>query len=373
MRPCEHTVFACARHVASCRGACQPSLTHRIYPFFCCQHAQVKHSLITRSFRIHARFLFGSVSRTPFAPSACTNLRHITQHFRLIRRNVPWNSMFSKANITGMEHVRDSSDATVDPCLISGGVVREIHRNARHSIYVGRGSNGWMWAGAQRSALVLGPPRSGKTSSLVIPNILLSDGPVVSTSTKPDVLRATAVARSRDGWALLYDPSGEVECPKGVERVGWSPLHGASNWDTAVATAGAMVRSSRHGGSRAVEHHWTERAGALLAVLLHAAASQELGVRDLLRWIDRHDGAEALEILSGSGSEDVATDLLTGIVATDPREQSGIWSTASGVLAAYRAESVLASTEAPPLDLRAFADGSNALYICSTGRRQRQF
>ena len=281
--------------------------------------------------------------------------------------------MFSKANIAGMEHVRDSSDATVDPCLISGGVVREIHRNARHSIYVGRGSNGWMWAGAQRSALVLGPPRSGKTSSLVIPNILLSDGPVVSTSTKPDVLRATAVARGRDGWALLYDPSGEVECPKGVERVGWSPLHGASNWDTAVATADAMVRSSRHGGSPAVEHHWTERAGALLSVLLHAAASQELGVRHLLHWIDRHDGAEALEILSGSGSEDVATDLLTGIVATDPREQSGIWSTASGVLAAYRAESVLASTEAPPLDLRAFADGSNALYICSTGRRQRQF
>jgi type IV secretion system protein VirD4 len=281
--------------------------------------------------------------------------------------------VFSNANIAGMEHASDSSVATVDPCLISSGVVREIHRNARHSIYVGHGSNGWMWAGAQRSALVLGPPRSGKTSSLVIPNILLSDGPVVSTSTKPDVLRATAVARSRDGWALLYDPSGEVECPKGVERVGWSPLQGAANWDTAVATADAMVRSSRHGGPRAGEHHWTERAGALLSVLLHAAAAGELGVRSLLHWIDRHDGAEALGILSGSGAEGVATDLLTGIVATDPREQSGIWSTASGVLAAYRSESVLASTEAPPVDFCGFVDGANALYICSTGRRQRQF
>jgi len=281
--------------------------------------------------------------------------------------------VFPNANITGMECARDSSVTTVDPCLISSGVLREIHRNARHSIYVGQGSHGWMWAGAQRSALVLGPPRSGKTSSLVIPNILLSDGPVVSTSTKPDVLRATAAARSREGWALLYDPSGEVECPKGVERVGWSPLHGASNWDTAVATADAMVRSSRHEGLRAGEHHWTERAGALLSVLLHAAAAEELGVRNLLRWIDRHDGTEALEILSGTRAQDVAGDLLTGIVATDPREQSGIWSTASGVLAAYRAESVLESTEAPPADYRAFAGGANALYICSTGRRQRQF
>jgi type IV secretory pathway TraG/TraD family ATPase VirD4 len=202
---------------------------------------------------------------------------------------------------------------------------------------------------------------------------LLSEGPVVSTSTKPDVLHATANARGSDGWALLYDPSGEVENPKGVERVGWSPLHGASDWDVAVVTADAMVRSSRPGGPRAAEHHWTERAGALLSVLLHAAAREHLSMRDLLRWIDRHDGAPALEILSGAGAEDVATDLLTGVVATDPREQSGIWSTASGVLAAYRTAGALASTEAPAIDFGDFCGGANALYICSTGRRQRQF
>jgi type IV secretory pathway TraG/TraD family ATPase VirD4 len=171
-----------------------------------------------------------------------------------------------------MEHARDLGVAPADPCLISSGALRDIHRNARHSIYLGNGTNGWMWGGAQRSALVLGPPRSGKTSSLVIPNILLSEGPVVSTSTKPDVLHATANARRHDGWALLYDPSGEVENPKGVERVGWSPLHGARDWDAAVVTADAMVRASRPGGPRAGEHYWTERAGALLSVLLHAAA-----------------------------------------------------------------------------------------------------
>ena len=46
-----------------------------------------------------------------------------------------------------------------------------------------------------------GPFASGKTSSLVIPNILLAKGPVVSTSTKPDVMAATASARAaaRDG------------------------------------------------------------------------------------------------------------------------------------------------------------------------------
>ena len=263
---------------------------------------------------------------------------------------------------------------TADPCLISTTALREVHRRARHSIYVGTGARGWVWAGAERSTLVLGPPRSGKTSSLVIPNILLSDGPVVSTSTKPDVMRATAPSRCADGWAFLYDPSGEVVCPRGVERVGWSPLNTASSWDAAVVTADAMVGASRMHGSRAGEHHWTERAGALLSTLLHAAARQHLTMGDVLRWIDRHDGAAALEILASDTGEDApATNLLGGIVATDPREQSGIWSTASGVLAAYRTEGALASTRLPALDLDEFCGGPHTLYVCSTGRQQRQF
>src|SRR4029077_20271364 len=147
--------------------------------------------------------------------------------------------------------------------------MHEIHRFARHSIYVGEGAQGWLWAGAQRSTLVLGPPRSGKTSSLVIPNILVSDGPVVSTSTKPDVMRATASSRSNEGWAFLYDPGRQVEGPPGVERVGWSPLTAAKSWDAAVVTADAMVGATRLNGLRSGEHHWTERARALLSTLIN--------------------------------------------------------------------------------------------------------
>ena len=97
-------------------------------------------------------------------------------------------------------------------------------------------------------------------------------------------------------------------------------------------------------------------------------------MRDVLRWIDRHNGAPALEILASRTGEDTpAADLLAGIVATDSREQSGIWSTASGVLAAYRTEGALASTRIAPLDMETFCAGPNTLYVCATGRRQRQF
>ncbi len=273
-----------------------------------------------------------------------------------------------------MQRAPHDSGDTLDSSVMSSSVLRGIHRNARHSIYVGTGAGGWAWAGAQRSTLVLGPPRSGKTSSLVIPNILLSDGAVVSTSTKPDVMAATADARQRDGWTFLYDPSGEIECPRGVEPIGWSPLTTAARWDAAVQTADAMVGASRAGSPSPAELHWNERAGALLSTLLHAAAVESIPMPEVLRWIDRHDGTRPLQILAAAtGADSTPTDLLAGIVATDSREQSGIWSTASGVLAAYRTEAAMASTAAPAPSWHEFCQGPNTLYVCSTGRRQRQF
>jgi type IV secretion system protein VirD4 len=275
-----------------------------------------------------------------------------------------------------MESIEYSAHHPVDLAnshVFSTAALRRVHQMAEHSIYVGIGTHGWSWAGVQRSTLVLGPPRSGKTSSLVIPNILVSAGPIISTSTKPDVMRATVSSRQRDGWTFLYDPSGEIDCPRGVERIGWSPLTSAANWDAAVQTADAMVTASRLGAPYGGEHHWNERAAALLSSLLHAAALDQRPMTEVLHWIDRHHGGPALEVLSARVGEDApATDLLAGIVATDSREQSGIWSTASGVLSAYRSGAALSSTDAPQLSLGDFCDGANTLYICSTGRQQRQ-
>ncbi|MGH8997505.1 MAG: type IV secretory system conjugative DNA transfer family protein, partial [Acidimicrobiales bacterium] len=91
----------------------------------------------------------------------------------------------------------------------------------------------------------------------------------------------------------------------------------------------------------------------------------------VLSWVDRHDGAPALRVLGERNVEPAAVDVLSGIVATDEREQSGIWSTASGVLGAYRSRAALGSTEGPYLDPAAFCEGRHTLYICATGRQQR--
>ncbi len=243
-------------------------------------------------------------------------------------------------------------------------------RPATAGIYLGSAADRWLWAGAERSVLVLGPSRAGKTSSLVIPNILVAAGAVVTTSTKSDVLAATAASRRRCGHVALFDPGGTVEAPPGVERIGWSPVSASHDWTHALLSADAMVRAARPGG--AVDDHWSERAGALVATLLHAGALDQRPMSIVLSWIDRHDGAHALDVLRARrDAAPTAVDLLSGILATDHREQSGIWSTASGALAAYRSPRALASTEGPCIDPDAFCGGANTLYICSTGRQQQ--
>jgi hypothetical protein len=196
-------------------------------------------------------------------------------------------------------------------------------------IYLGERQGEWVFAGRQRSVLVLGPSRSGKTSSLVTPNLLLSEGPVVSTSTKPDVMEATATTRGRRGWTFLYDPSGDIACPPNVQPVGWSPLSAATEWDAAVQTSTAMVSASGSVAGARSDHHWTERAGALLAPLLHAAALESLNMQTVLRWIDRRDGATPLQILSTTVGEDAGTighlvDRLRCSVGLSVRKRPGI-------------------------------------------------
>lgn len=208
----------------------------------------------------------------------------------------------------------------------------------------------------------------------MIPAVVSAPGSVVSTSTKPDVLTTTSSSRRCAGPCYLYDPSGTVEAPRGVERVHWSPVPGCRGWDEALVIAHNLVHSVRRPDSGTAvaggDDHWTERAQALLAPVLHAAALDGADMAAVLRWVDRHEASPALAILDREGAAS-AGDLLAGIAATDPREQSGIWSTASGVLSAYRSDAALTTTQGPTFDTSRFCTEDATLYVCTTGRRQR--
>ena len=236
-------------------------------------------------------------------------------------------------------------------------------------MYLGQGGDGsLMFAPPQSGLLVLGPPRSGKSAAVVVPNVLSAVGPVVSTSTKTDVMEATSRARSRRGECFLYDPSGSVDPPPGVRRVGWSPVSASAVWDGALEVARAVVRSA-HGTVSSDSRHWSERAEALLAPLFHAASLAAAGAEQVLAWIDRHRLADAQDILHQSGAA-LAAHVLDGISATDERERSGIFSTAAGVLAAYRSEGARASCGGPPFNPARFVLGSDTLFVCAPATSQ---
>jgi type IV secretory pathway TraG/TraD family ATPase VirD4 len=247
---------------------------------------------------------------------------------------------------------------------------RDANASGGNGIYLGHDGRGWRQAEPQHSVLVLGPPRSGKTSSLIIPNILCANGAVVTTSTKPDVLDATATARGRVGNCHLFDPSGSVADRAGVHRLRWSPLPACTSWRTALATARSLVVvGSSNGSATGSGNHWTERAQSLLAPLLHAAALEGADMRTVLGWVDRHRALPAQQILSGTDAG-VARDLLDGIVTTDERELSGIWSTTSGALGGFRSEEALAATCDPDFDPLELVGSSDTVYIAAPGHHQ---
>jgi type IV secretion system protein VirD4 len=236
-------------------------------------------------------------------------------------------------------------------------------------LYLGGGTEGPAFAPPQQAVMVLGPPRSGKTTSLVIPNALLAPGAVISTSTKPEVLVATWAERSRLGRCWLFDPTGTTPALPGVIPLRWSPVAACTDWDTAIRTARAMTVAARPSGYLGESAHWTERAEALLAPLMHAAALTGSGIDLVTGWVNRHDLGVARQILELNDRQ-LGNDILTGLSKTDDRELSGIWSTASGVLSAYRSERALAQAADPNFDPRTLALTADTVYICAPGRDQ---
>jgi type IV secretion system protein VirD4 len=234
---------------------------------------------------------------------------------------------------------------------------------------------GWLhhqpvYAGPQNATLLLGPPRSGKTTGIVAPAVTDAPGPVVATSTKADITDLTLPSRQQAGRCWYFDPSGTTTPPPGTTPARWSPIAGCQHWDVAVQRAHALAGAAVTAGG---EHaHWTERAEALLAPLFHAAAVVDLDMIWPLRWVLRRDLTEPLRALTRVGAHELAADTLQGIADTDERERSGIFSTAARLLAAYRTPTAINTATNPNLDPQTFVHSRDTLYLVAPSHIQNQ-
>lgn len=241
------------------------------------------------------------------------------------------------------------------------------HRWAWAGVRLGwQGDYTWH-AGPQHATLVLGPPRSGKTTGIVAPAIAEAPGAVVATSTKADLVTLTLGWRQQRGRCWYFDPSGTTIAPPGVTPVRWTPLAGCETWSVAVTRARALAATTAAHGEQT---HWVERGEALLAPLFHAAAVMGLDMVWVIRWVLQRDLTEPMRALARARADELAAATLAGIAETDERERSGILSTAARILAAYRSPEALATTENANFDPQAFVHSADTLYLVAPSQYQ---
>lgn len=236
------------------------------------------------------------------------------------------------------------------------------------SLYVGYQPQGWVWARPESHLMVLGPPRSGKTSCVVIPNVRAAKGPVVVTSTKSDVMDATLDVRSALGRCWLFDPFNELATPRGVTRLRWSPVTACSDWTVAQLMCADLVNAAGVGAG-AADPHWRARAVATLGTLMHAAAVGGAGIDTVSEWINRHELGQAEALIAQHG-DPLAAQVMAGLLRTEAREMSGVLSTTSDAVAAYRCRPALDAASEPNLSPEALVGSSDTIYICSSARVQ---
>jgi type IV secretion system protein VirD4 len=248
-----------------------------------------------------------------------------------------------------------------------------VRRPVPGRVILGRtsGALGRLLAGEDcHSVLVFGPPDSFKTTGLVIPAILEWTGPVLATSVKPDVIKATRAHRERRGEVVVLDPLGS----SGLARARWTPLAACTTWAGAQQMAEVIAQTADH-DPRAIatadHQYWKTLGTKLLAPLLFAAALDGRSMTDVLRWIDLRDDHEVTKLLSDAEVDGAITAWEASQTRTDKARDS-VYGTAEHLLAIYADQRVQHFTSGHDLDEAAFLQGDNTLYLYAPVHEQRR-
>ncbi len=148
---------------------------------------------------------------------------------------------------------------------------------------------------------VFAPTGAGKTLYLMVGACLDAPGPLIATSTRPELLDAIVEARTGPGQVWVFDPLNVANFP---DAMVWDPVAGAQNSAAAVARANAFVAGFGAGSSDSSNPFFRYMAGIIISRLLHAAALGDRSIGDVLSWaMDIENSETAQEILDGQGDK----------------------------------------------------------------------
>ncbi|HEY8674479.1 MAG TPA: type IV secretory system conjugative DNA transfer family protein [Candidatus Dormibacteraeota bacterium] len=249
----------------------------------------------------------------------------------------------------------------------------QVRRAPPGSLVLGRRGAHLIATEAETSVLVIGPTRSGKTSGLVVPNLLDWQGPAIVTSTKSELVDLTAAHRRSIGPVSVYDPTGEIDDRS--DTVSWSPLAGCDVLDVAWTVAAWLCAGLQQGGGRGDNDwaHWAESGKLLIAPLLYTAAACDRTIVDVRDWIHCFDidtpMALLIDLSSAHPSRDAdpqrAIAMLNSIEQRPEKERGTVFSTVMRIFSVFNERAVAASAMTSRFDPQCFLRDRGTLYLCT--------
>ncbi|MFC1435342.1 type IV secretory system conjugative DNA transfer family protein [Streptacidiphilus sp. N1-3] len=206
-----------------------------------------------------------------------------------------------------------------------------------------------LWITIEESVILVAPPREGKTSQIILPEILEFKGTVLATSSKTDVLYNTAELRKENGPVWVLDPTGLSGWP---HQLRWPLTAGCERYQVARKRAETLVATTKSDEGVSNGGYFALNAKTLITCWLHAAALNGRPMTDVLAWAADPDNREAVDLLAEKGRHSLA-QALAGQHTAAEEERSATWRTAQQSFITLYDDDV-AAIFAPPLGVEVF-------------------
>lgn len=212
---------------------------------------------------------------------------------------------------------------------------------------------------------VIAGPRTGKTTSWVVPRIFAAPGAVVATSNKRDIVDATRERRMSKGAPVwVFDPQGIAGEP---QSWWWNPLSYVTNAVQAQALTTVFIDAVRNPNA-STNAFFDDAARDLVAGMLLAAAVGGLPITVLHTWLNDQTNDEPVMLLK-RGGQSMMGQTVEGTMNLVAETRSGVYGGAAQIMSFLLNEDAMAwvtpTPGVPEFKPQEFVRGRATLYCLS--------
>lgn len=179
-------------------------------------------------------------------------------------------------------------------------------------------------------------PRTGKSTSRVMPAILDAPGAVVSTSNKRDVVDGTRSVRAKAAPVWVFDPQ---KIAQEEPTWWWNPLSYVTDEEKAYKLTQHFAVGSRTPGSKP-DAYFDPKAEDILSSYFLAAALGDLPITQVYLWVTEQVSRSPIEILKEHGYELQYKGLESTLKLAD-KQRDGIFGTAEKMVQCLKSRNTL--------------------------------